>query len=173
MSKLIKKMLAEQVEKEIGSHNSACVVDMTGMNGLETTKLRAELAKKNIRLRVVKNSAAKQGLKGGKLNPLGEKMLGVNAIVFGGESIMDVAKELVRFKTEFKALKLKGGIVEGDPGILSVEEISKLPTRAESLSQLLALVLSPGGRVAGALRGPGGRIAGLVKAVEKKQEQAA
>lgn len=173
MSKLIKKMLTEQIEKEIGSHNSACVVDVTGLNGLETTKLRAELAKKKIRLRVVKNSAARQGLKSGKLGPLGEKMLGVNAIVFGGESVVDVAKELVRYKGEFKALKLKGGIVEGDPGVLSVEDISKLPTRAEGLGALLTLVLSPGRKLAGALRGPGGRIAGSIKALEEKKEKAA
>ena len=56
-------------------------------------------------------------------------------------------------------------IAEGDKG---VEQVSKLPTREEAIGQVVALILAPGQRLGGILKGQAGKVAALIKAVEEK-----
>ena len=55
-----------------------------------------------------------------------------------------------------------------------VEDLSKMPSRAELQGQIVQLALSPGAKLAGAIAGPGSIIAGCIKSlIEKLEKEAA
>jgi large subunit ribosomal protein L10 len=95
-------------------------------------------------------------------------------VVYGGDSIVDVAKEVIDWAKKLKDIKPKSAFVEGV--VMTgegVKDLSKMPTRTELQGQVVQLVSSPGSNVAGALLGPGGVIAGCVKSLIEKLEEAA
>jgi large subunit ribosomal protein L10 len=107
------------------------------------------------------------------LQPLAAALQGPSALVTGGDSLVDIAKALVQLKKEFDKLTLKQAILEGDPGLLTVADVSRMKSRLEILGDLAALISGPGRRVASAIGSPAARIAGCVKAIADRGEAGA
>lgn len=168
MSMAIKKLITEELRKRYASMESACVVDLTGLNVQEQEQLREILRKKSARLEVVKNSLARRAFQDGPLESLGKALEGPCALVTSSESLIDAAKVLVEAAEEFTQLKLKQAIIEGDPNLLTIEAVSKMKSGAELLGELAMLIGSPGRAVAGCLRAPQSKIAGCLEALIDK-----
>lgn len=168
MSKPIKALLTQQIKDRYKGLDSACVVELTGLDVKAQEKLRRELRGKSAKLEVVRNSMAKLAFKDSPLAPLGESMTGPCAVVTSKGSLIDVAKYLVEAAKEFTKLKLKNAVVDGDPSLLSIEAVSKLRGKREILGELALLVGSPGRAIAGCLRSPQGKIAGCLKTISEK-----
>ncbi|MFH0982114.1 MAG: 50S ribosomal protein L10 [Planctomycetota bacterium] len=170
MSKPLKRMLRESLYQRYAGVDSACVVDLTGLNVRKTEQIRRDLTKKDMRLQVVKNSAARLAFPDGPLAPLARAMKGPCALVTGGPSIVEVAKTLVQWSKEFPQLTLKQAIAEGDPDLLTIEQLSKMKGRSDLLGELAMFIVSPGRAIAGCLRGPQSKLAGCLKALGEKVE---
>ena len=168
MSKPLKKMLTDYLKDRFGHVDSACVVDLTGLDVASTETLRGMLREKNARLEVVKNRLAKEAFSDTLLGPLGHALRGPCALVVSEDSIVDAAKELVAFSKEYKKLKLKEAILEGDPDLLSVVDLSRMKSRVEIIGEVAALISGPGRLLAGAIASPQGKIAGCLKAIAEK-----
>lgn len=168
MSKPLKELITQTLRRRFEGVDSACVVDLTGLDVVRTHRLRQELRAKSIHMQVVKNSLARRAFKGGLLEALGDSLEGPCALVTGGGSVMDVAKELVRWGREFPQIKLKQAIIEGDRNLASVEDVSKMRGRRELIGEVALLISSPGRAIAGCLQSPGGKIAGCLKAMVEK-----
>jgi len=168
MSKAIKELMTEHLRERYAEMDSACVVELTGLSVQAQEKLRRNLREKSARLEVVKNSLARLAFKGGPLDPLGPTLVGPCALVSSPGSLIDVAKLLVEAAKDFKTLKLKQGILDGDPTPLTVEAISKMRTRGEILGEFAMLINSPGRAIAGCLKSPQSKIAGCLKAIVDK-----
>ncbi len=91
----------------------------------------------------------------------------------GGDSISEVAKALVAAAKEYAVIRLKQAIVEGDPSLMTVEDVSRLKSRLELIGEVAMLIASPGRRVAGCIAGPQAKIAGCVKAIADRGEKEA
>jgi len=170
MSKPVKAMVSADLKSRYAGIQSACVVSLTGLDVQSQEKLRRNLRKKSGRLEVVKNSMAKVAFKGSPLQPLGEALSGPCALVTSPESLVDVAKLLVEAAKEFKQLKLKGAIFEGDPALITVEILSKLKGRRELIGELAMLISSPGRALAGCLKAPQSKLAGCIKTLADKEQ---
>ena len=81
---------------------------------------------------------------------------------------LDCALRLIDAAKEFQKLKFKKAIFDGDPSLMTVEELSKLKGKRELIGEVLMLVSSPGRAIAGCLRSPGGKIAGCLKTMAEK-----
>ncbi|MCC7291538.1 MAG: 50S ribosomal protein L10 [Phycisphaerales bacterium] len=173
MSKSTKDCITSDYSRSYSGLADACLVDVTKLNVQDVTRFRQELRKKQIRVQVVKNSLARRAFAGTKLLPLAEALSGPCALVTGGDSIIDVARALMDAKKTYATLELKHAILEGDPGLLTVEELSKLRGRREMLGEIAMLISSPGRKVAGCLKSAGGKIAGCLKTLADKPEEAA
>jgi large subunit ribosomal protein L10 len=170
MSREVKSMLERDVKARFADLDSVLVINVHGLSGIQANNFRGELEKMKVGVRVVKNSAARRALAGTALAPLAESLTGPCAFVTGDKGPVDIAKELLRLTKDFPTLELKGGLVEGEPEVLTVEEISKRKSKAELQGEVVMLFTSPARRIAGQLNA-GGKIAGCIKAIVDKLEK--
>lgn len=168
MSKQLKSLVTDALRARYQGIDKACVVDVSGLNVEDIIKVRRELTSKNIRLRVVKNSLARRAFAGGPLESLGNDLAGPCALVTGGDSAIDMAREMVRLAVEFPQLGLKQGIMEGESSLIPVANLAKLMGRTELISEIAGLLGSPGRSLAGCLCSAQSRIAGCLKAMADK-----
>lgn len=175
MSYLVKSLVRDEYTKKFDGVKEFVVVNMTGTSGVDNNILRGELKKKGIRMTVVKNSLMCLALRNLQMDGACSIFeSGPCTVAYGGDSAVDVAKELVNWSKKIKTLEFRGAYVDGIAlDGAGAKELSKMPNRAELQGQVAQLILSPGARVAGALLGPGGVIAGCVKSVIEKHEKEA
>lgn len=168
MSKAVKTLVTAELKERYAALDNACVVDLAGMSVPEQEHLRKRLREKSARLEVVKNSLARRALQDGPLEPLGAALQGPCALVTSADSLIEVAKILVEVAKEYSQLTLKQAILEGDPHLLTVQELSKMKTHTETIAEIAMLIASPARGIAGCLGSPASKIAGCLKAVIDK-----
>ena len=171
MSRLVKEMVMAEIRNRIGEPSDMLVIDSSRLDAISTNRFRLALREKNFSAFTVKNSLAKKALNEAGVTTLDSILQGPSTLVWGGEDIVTLSKEISKWAKELDGLEIKGGTTEGSP--LSAEEVDKLsksPSREELIGQILGLVLSPGAQLAAALLGPGGKIAGQIKTLADKEE---
>ncbi len=96
-------------------------------------------------------------------------MTGTNAVCYGGESVVDIVKELVEQAKKVEKLKIKGSIVEGQLlDSKATTALAKLPSKKELQGMIVGQIVGPARKLAGQIVGPARKIAGQIKAVEEK-----
>ena len=114
MSKPVKEMIVAEYNRRFEDIDSAVVIEIRGMDANDNNNLRGQLAKRDIRVTIVKNTLAAKAFSGGPLEGLAPALSGPSAVVTGADSVVDVARELVRCAKEFDALELKAAILDGE-----------------------------------------------------------
>ena len=172
MSKTVKNFLMRDYMDRIGDVQDAVVVSIRGIPANENNELRLGLAEKEISVTVIRNSLAKNAFKGGGLENLGPVLEGPSALAYGAETVIDVAREMVKWAEKVENLELKGAVLDGElfAGEEGVKELSKFPTREEALAQAVTLFLSPAKNLVGAVVGPGSNLLAVVEAIKTKLE---
>ena len=144
MSKYVKELMMDQLRSDLDGSRSLLILDLKDLDAVAEHGLRRDLRKKSIRLRVLKNSLARRVFADLGMDGLSRFLEGPSAMVWGGEGITELAKEI---STQVKTLKkpaIKGGAVEGVVvGPEQVDDITKLPSREVLIGQVIALLLGP------------------------------
>jgi large subunit ribosomal protein L10 len=175
MSKFVKELLKLEIEKNLGDVEDFVVVITKGLGGNDNNEMRGELKEKGIKLKVVKNSAMRQALDSlGKAAAVSLFLEGPRAVAYGGDSVVDVAKEMSECIKKYKVIEFSGAFVDGVAvDAAGTVVLSKMPSRVELQGEIVLLANSPGSNVAGAIAGPAGAIAGCIKSLVEKLEEAA
>jgi len=173
MSKILTKTMAQELQQEFASVNSFILVNYTGLSAQQTHELRSSFFEQNIKMRVVKNTILVAAC-GDKLpDEIDSLLKGPTAVVYGGESIVSVAKALVDWKKKQPNINIKGGYI---PGRLlndkDVTELSKIPPREVLLSMLAGLFEAPLQQIATIMNAPLQDISNAMNGVVDKMEEA-
>lgn len=171
MSKLVKDLITNDLRKRLVGVEDALLVDVIGLKNEKNVALRQRLRKKNIHLLVVKNSLARRATEGTRLAPAFDSASGTMALIWGGEDIISLAKEVIKISQDknFAPFAPKGGVMDGQPlAAEQVKAVSKWPSRLEQLSILSGQILSPGAKLSSQLLSVGGKLASQIK---KKSEE--
>ena len=146
-----------------------------GLNGNENNEMRGVLKEKGIKLKVVKNSAMRQALDSlGRAAAMSLFLEGPRAVAYGGDSVVDVAREMGEYVKKYDVVEFAGAFVDGAAiDAAGAVALSKMPSRIELQGEIVILANSPGRNVAGAIAGPAGCIAGCIKSLVEKLEEAA
>ena len=173
MSMKLKGLIAKEYETKFKGADSVVIINYSGVASKDANDIRTALRKKKVKMTVVRNAMAIKALAAVGFAGADKLITGTNAIVYGGDSVVDIMKELLEQAKKFNNLKIKGAIMDGQ--ILegkAAEALSKLPNKKELQAMIVAQIVGPARKIAGQVVAPARKLAGQVKAVAEKQEKA-
>lgn len=151
------------------------IVDISGLNAEQTSKLRRDCFEKEIKLAVVKNTLIKKALETSD----DEEVKNIFTILEGPTAIMFTttpnapAKLIKKYNAEgSEKPALKGAFVQecAFVGADKLGELCNIKSREELIGDIVALLQSPARNVISALQNAGGqKIAGIVKTLSDKK----
>jgi large subunit ribosomal protein L10 len=172
MTRHEKDQLIDELVQMLTDKNVVYLTDASGLNSEATTTLRRECYKKDIRVRVVKNTLLRKAMErteGRDYTGLYDVLKGQTALLVG-----DVGNAPARILKEFRKKHdmplLKGAYVEEATylGDNNLEALTNIKSKEEVLADVIALLQSPMKNVVGALNSGGNTLAGLVKALQER-----
>ena len=176
MSKYVKQIHSKELQKRFSGVNEFLIVDMTGIDGIVNNQLRGKLRQKGIKLTMVKNAMMRDAMAAmGITAAAGLFATGPCTVVYGGDSVVDLAKEIKAANIgKKKVIKFKGAYIDGTAlDAAAAGQLVNMKTRVELQGEIIMLANSPARRLAGAIAAPAGIIAGCIKAIAEKREKEA
>lgn len=144
----------DDLREILSSAKAAIIADYRGLNVKSISALRKRLRDTDAGIRVVKNTLLKRAAEGLPAEKLVGDLEGPTALAYSSNDPVDVAKAITSFVREFKILKVKGGIAEGQlMDAAQITALSTMPPRAVLIAQ-----------VVGGLQGP---VASLVMTMQQ------
>lgn len=167
--------LADRYKEMLEDIAGFVLLDYRGLTVAEITELRGKLRGVNSRLQVVRNRILGHAM---REKPYGESisrhLADPTAIAVASEDAIVVAKVLNEFKKNHDVVELKAGVVETE--YLDTEQVQgmhKMRSKKELLAAILGGIQAPASNILGGVQGLSRKLASLMRAYEKKLEEAA
>jgi large subunit ribosomal protein L10 len=173
MSKYVKELMMEDLRRSFEGVRDVVVLSLTGVEAIQDNQMRLDLRRKDIRVRVLRNNLARKVFSDMGLDGLTQLLEGPSAVAWGGQGIVELAKEIAEWASKIEPLQIKGGTTEGR--VLSsadVVALSRLPGRVELLGRVVSQICGPGAQLAALVQAPGGRLASQLKARSEQEPSA-
>jgi large subunit ribosomal protein L10 len=171
MNRSDKEAIVAEVAERAARATAMYFADFTGLTVEEATELRREFRKAGVEYRVVKNTLAKKALEQlTGYDRVFEKLVGPTGIAFSYNDAVAPAKIIKKFSEKSGKLKLKAAILEKQVFDGSrLDELSKLPTRAELMAGVLGSIQAPMTGIVGAIGAVMRDLVNVIDAIEKKK----
>ena len=170
-----KQQIVEEIKNKVNDAESVVLVDYRGLKVDELTELRRQYREAGVDYKVYKNTMMRFAFKEAGFEEFNQHLVGPNAIAFGFDDPIQVAKITDEFAKKHKKLEIKAGIVDGKIiGIDEIKSLASLPSKEVLIAQALGGLNAP---ITGFVNVLQGNIRNLVYAlnaiVEKKEAQEA
>ncbi len=171
MKKEDKSLLIESLVETLNAYSHFYLVDMTALNSADTSDLRRECYKQEIKLQVVKNTLFGKALEKleGDYSALDVCLKGTTGVMFCNTANVP-AKLIKSFGKKHNGIPaLKGAYAEESfyIGAENLEALCSIKSKNELIAEVVAMLESPIQGVISALDG-GTTIHGLLDAIEEK-----
>ena len=144
MERTEKSAVVTDLKERLGRAQTVLLADYQGLTVAQVDGIRREFRQNGCEYRVAKNTLISRAVEGTDKETLKPLLKGTTVLALGFEDATAPAKVLVKFAKDFRALKIKGGIVDGQLlDVQGVNSLAALPGRDEIRGQLLALMLTP------------------------------
>jgi len=154
MKKDEKTQFIDALAEKLTNSNNFYLADISDLNVETTSRLRRTCFKRNIQLKMVKNTLLKKAMvKSGKdFEPLFDILKGSTSILFS-EVANDPAKLIREFRKTAPKPILKAALIDTDvfTGDNQLVELTKIKTKNELIGEVIGLLQSPAKRVLAAL----------------------
>ena len=174
MSKPVKSLIEKEMTNRFKDLDTVAVINPRGINAIKNNLIRRRLHEKGLRMTVVKNSLAKRATAQSKLKGFESLLEGPSAVIYGSKtSVSAIARLLLEEKKTDDKIELRGIFFDGEvyAGDEGVKKVSKFPTREEAIGIVIAAILSPGRKLAGAIKSPGAKLGAILKTIEEKAKE--
>ncbi|MCK9423968.1 MAG: 50S ribosomal protein L10 [Bacteroidales bacterium] len=173
MKKSEKNQFIDDLAEQLKEAGSFYLTDTSALNAEATSRLRRTCFKRNVQLKVVKNTLLKKALeKSGKsFDEFFPILKGDTSIMFA-EIANDPAKLIKEFRRTSPKPILKGAFIEesiylGDD---QLDALVNVKSRLELIGDLIGLLQSPAKNVISALQSGSRNLSGIVKTLSEKPE---
>ena len=172
MRKEDKSTIIEQIAATVKEYGHFYLVDTTAMNAADTTALRRECYKADIKLMVVKNTLLQKALETLEedYSPLFATLKGTTAVMFS--NVANAPAKLIKDKAKNGIPGLKAAYAEEGfyVGADQLDALVAIKSKNEVIAEIVALLQSPAKNVVSALQSAPNTIHGVLKALEEKAQ---
>lgn len=173
MKKEDKSQLIASLKATIDEYAHLYVTDIAGLNAEDTSKLRRESFKKEVKLVVAKNTLLKLAMDESDKNfdDIYEVLKGNSSVMFS--NVGNAPAKLIKgFRKKGTIPMLKGAYVEESVyiGDDQLDVLANIKSKEELIGDIVMLLQSPAKNVISALQSGGNTIAGLVKTLSERPE---
>ncbi len=158
-----KEVVVAEIREKLTRAKSVVLVDYSGINVEQATKLRKSFRDAGLDYKVYKNKLVELAAKDTAYEALAKDLNGPNAFAISYTDAVAPAKMIKDYVKEFKKMELRSGVVEGV--YYSAEQVAEL---ANMPSKEVLI-----GRFLGSVKSPVSKFAYLLQAIVDKQEATA
>lgn len=166
--RIAKENIVSGIVSDMEANSTLLLLDYKGITVNADTAFRRALRENGMRYYVAKNTFIKIAAHSKDIEVLDQFLDGTTAVVFGNDPVA-LAKTVSDFAKENKAIKIKGGLMDG--ALLpanQIDALAKLPSREVLLAQVVGGMQAPLTGFAGALQG---LLRNLVNVLDQIKDQ--
>lgn len=172
MTRKEKAQVIEDLTGRLKETDTIYLADISGLNALDTTKLRRACFKADVKLTVVKNTLLAKAMEASERD-FGElaTVLKGNTSIMISETGNAPAKIIKEFRKKNDKPILKGAFIDESVyiGDENLDTLSNIKSREELIGDIVGLLQSPAKNVISALKSGGGKLAGILKTLSEKE----
>lgn len=164
-----KKQQVEELTATLKESNVGVLVNYSGINVEQDTKLRKQLREANCSYKVVKNTLLSRAFKEAGIDGLEDALNGTTALAVAKDDYTSAPKILSECAKDVESFTVKGGFIDGDVvDSNQIEALAKLPSKEVLIAQALGGLNGP---IQGFANVLSGTLRGLVIALNAIAEQ--
>lgn len=173
MKKEEKDLVIDALVEKFSATKNFYLTDISYLTVEKSNDLRRTCFKKNIELKMVKNTLLKKAFERMEMDfsPLFPVLKGSTSVMFT-DSINEPAKLIKEFRKKNDRPVLKAAFVEESfyIGDNQIDALISIKTKNEVIGEIIGLLQSPAKNVISALKSSGGKLAGIVKTLSERPE---
>jgi len=143
MHRTQKEQVLGEIREAFQNVASVVIADYRGITVPVVTAMRDDFRKANCHYRVIKNSLVKIAVKGSRMEPMSQLMVGTTAVIWSNEIPQTPAQLALKWAKDEPKFVIKGGYYEGQlldvPG---VDALARMPGKNEIRSSMLMTFLA-------------------------------
>jgi large subunit ribosomal protein L10 len=173
MKKEEKDLVIDALVEKMAATKNFYLTDISELTVEKTNNLRRTCFKKNIEIKMVKNSLLKKAFERLETDysPIYGVLKGSTSVMFT-DTVNEPAKLIKEFRRTSDRPILKAAYVEESfyIGDNQIDTLIAIKTKNEVIGDIVGLLQSPAKNVISALKSGGGKIAGIVKTLSERSE---
>ncbi len=172
MTREEKSQVIEELTAQLADNTNIYLTDISGLDAVNTSKLRRACFKAGVKLAVVKNTLLEKAMEASdkEFGELPETLIGNTSVMYS-ETGNAPAKVIKAFRKKSERPLLKGAFIEESIyiGDEQLDALVDIKSREELIGEIIGLLQSPAKNVISALKSGGSQLSGILKTLSQRE----